>query len=284
MLVGLLLAFGTAVTTGLASVVQAVAARRHTGGDVRRLVVSPLYLSGTGLDLLGFVCLIGALHWLPLFLVQCAAASSVGVTALVGHRVLGSSLRGRDLGMLLGLAGGLVLLAAGAKPEAATGLARADQWWLLVAVGPVALAGALLQRQDDRRSGGLLAGVAGLAFAGTGIASRVLSGAHSVVTVVTSPATYALALFGIAGMVFFAVALQRAPVTRATATVFGVETLAASAVGLLALGDATRPGFGVPTAIGFAATLGCAIALALNAEGEEPPLWPVVDGHPVVDR
>lgn len=268
MLVGLLLAFGTAITTGLASVVQAVAARRNAEVDVRRLVVSPLYLAGTGLDALGFFCLIGALHWLPLFLVQCASASSVGVTAVVGRRVLGSWLRGRDLFTLLGLAGGLVLLAAGAQPEAASGMRHADQWWLLIAVGPVAVVGAVLERRDDALAGGLLSAVAGLAFAGTGITSRVLSDAHSVGDVVTAPATYALAAFGAAGMVFFAAALQRTPVTRATATLFGVETLAASAVGLLVLGDATRPGFGVSTAIGFTITLGCAIALALSAGAE----------------
>src|SRR6185437_12846005 len=104
----------------VASVMQAVAARRRPGDNAVGLVLAPLYLGGSGLDVLGFACTVGALHWLPLFLVQCAAASSVGVTALVGRRVLGAVLHPRDLWALLRLGGGLVLLAAGARPEAAT--------------------------------------------------------------------------------------------------------------------------------------------------------------------
>jgi hypothetical protein len=34
------------------------------------------------------------------------------------------------------------------------------------------------------------------------------------------------------------------------------------------LGDSTRGGFGVPTAIGFGITLGCAVALALTEDVE----------------
>jgi hypothetical protein len=45
---------------------------------------------------------------------------------------------------------------------------------------------------------------------------------------------------------------------------FGVQTITASAVGMAALGDATRPGFEAPTAIGFVAALGGALALAFS--------------------
>jgi hypothetical protein len=264
MLVGLLLAFGAALTTGVASVLQAIAARQRPIGNVAGLVVAPLYLGGTGLDVLGFACTLGALHWLPLFLVQCAAASSVGVTALVGRRVLGAVLHPRDLWALLGLGGGLVLLAAGARPEAATAISDTAQWLLLASTGPALAVGFALTRHGGARAGGLLAAVAGLAFAGTSIASRILSNAHSVLAIVRAPASYALVAFGIGGMIFFAAGLQRAAVTIATAAMFGVQTIAASAVGLTALGDATRAGFEVPTAIGFVAALGGALALALS--------------------
>ena len=271
MLAGLLLALGAALTTGVASVMQAVAARRAEEGDVSHLVLSPLYLGGTGLDFLGFLCIVGALHWLPLFLVQCAAASSVGVTALVGRRVLGTVLRHRDFLALLGLGAGLALLASGAKPQAATAVDRAAQWWLVLAAAPVLVGGALLLGLKRPHVGGVLATVAGLSFAGTSIASRILSNAHSVRTVLSAPATYALIAFGIGGMVFFAAALQRTQVTIATAALFGIETLAASAVGLVVLGDATRRDFEAVTAVGFAITLGCAIALSLSeAEAERP--------------
>lgn len=288
MIAGLLLALGAALTTGIASVLQGLAARRaaespsdSSTDSVRRLVVSPLYLSGVGLDALGFICTVVALHWLPLFLVQCAAASSVGVTALVGRRVLGTVLGRPSVVALSTLGLGLVLLASGAQSEEATVVARASQWWLVIATGPVVVAGGIAFRMAGKRptddhpsssrgahAGGILAAIAGVSFAGTGVASRVLSDAHSVRAVLIAPASYALAIFGVAGMAFFAAALQRTPVTIATAALFGVETLAASAVGLLVLGDSTRPGFVVPSALGFVVTLGSALFLSLNDDEE----------------
>jgi len=270
LLVGLLLALGAALTTGSASVLQAVAAHRHELGGLARLVVSPLYLAGTGLDFLGFVCMVASLHWLPLFLVQCAAAASVGVTALVGRRVLGTALRHRDALALIGLGAGLAMLASGAKAEHATAVDRVTQWLLLVAAGPVLAVGAVLLGVRRARVGTALATVAGLAFAGTGIASRMLSNAHSVADALEAPASYALIAFGVGGMLFFASALQRTHVTIATAALFAVETLAASAVGITVLGDSTRSGFEAVTAVGFAVTLGCAITLCLSESHHAP--------------
>jgi hypothetical protein len=279
-IIGLLLALGAALTTGVASVLQGLAARRAaeepadslTDGSIRRLVVSPLYLAGVALDALGFGCTVVALHWLPLFLVQCAAASSVGVTALVGRRVLGTVLGRSSLMALCGLGLGLVLLASGAIAEEATAVARSAQWWLVIASAPVVVAGAIVLRwasvRSSARAGGILAAISGVSFAGTGVASRILSDAHSVRAVVTAPAAYALAIFGVAGMAFFAASLQRSPVTIATAALFGVETLAASAVGLVVLGDSTRAGFVVPSALGFVVTLASALFLALNDDPE----------------
>jgi hypothetical protein len=273
---GLIFALAAACATGSGSVVQALAARRaaaHAGGtggarELGRLVVSPLYLSGVSLDGLGFVGIVAALHWLPLFMVQCAGASSVGVTALIGRRVLRTTLGRRQLVALGGLGVGLVLLAAGAKPQAATALARSDQWWFVVLTVPVIVAGLLASRGSSARAGGMLAAIAGLAFAGTGIAARVLSAARSWPVVFRSPVTYALVVFGIVGMLFFAAALQRAAVTIATAASFGIETLTGSAVGLLLLGDSTRPGFAASTAAGFVITLTSAVVLALSGDLE----------------
>ena len=297
MIAGLLLALGAALTTGIASVLQGLAARRATAASsdesatesVGRLVLSPLYLSGIALDALGFGCTVVALHWLPLFLVQCAAASSVGVTALVGRRVLGTVLGRPSVVALSTLGFGLVLLASGARAEEATALARSAQWWLVIATGPVVVAGGIALHRAVRGSGsahagGMLAAISGVSFAGTGVASRVLSDAHSVRAVVTAPASYALAIFGVAGMAFFAAALQRTPVTIATAALFGVETLAASAVGLLALGDSTRDGFVVPSALGFVVTLGSALFLALNDDPDAATVGQIAPRAAVPDH
>jgi hypothetical protein len=277
-ILGLIFALTAALGTGVGSVLQALAARRVPAGDpnagdraqatsVGRLLVSPLYLAGLGMDALGFCCVVVALHWLPLFLVQCAAASSVGVTALAGRRVLGVVLGRSQLIALGGLGIGLVLLAAGAKAEAASVVPHPTQWWLFGAAVMVVLTGLAVARRrqvSPTRAGGILATIAGLCFAVTGVASRMLSAAHSVGDVVSAPASYALVLSGVGGLSFYAAALQRTAVTTAEAALFGVETITASAVGLLALGDSTRAGFAVTTALGFAVTLACALALALS--------------------
>ncbi|MBX5448303.1 MAG: hypothetical protein IRZ27_07250, partial [Acidothermus cellulolyticus] len=60
-----------------------------------------------------------------------------------------------------------------------------------------------------------------------------------------------------------------------TAVVFAVETLTASAVGLAVLGDETRRGFVVPTAIGFVVALGSAITLTRDAAADGAHVTPV---------
>jgi drug/metabolite transporter (DMT)-like permease len=283
MAIGLLLAFGTALATGVASVLQALAARssaraaHQPAGDLHRLFLSPAYLAGTALDVVGFGCFVTALHWLPLFLVQCAATASVGVTAVLGRVWLGSRLRRWQVGTLVGLAVGLVLLAAGARAHAAQPMDRGDQWWLVVAAVGIAVLGLVVARGTGSRAGGAMAAVAGLAFAGTGVASRVLSNIGSVHDVVTGPASYALLVFGATGMVLFAGSLQKSAVTTATAALFGTETLAASAVGLAVLGDATKHGWAAPTALGFAVTLGCAVAIALTGDTSEVERQPEIE-------
>jgi drug/metabolite transporter (DMT)-like permease len=284
MAIGLLLAFGTALATGVASVLQALAARARalksdqTAADLHRLFLSPTYLAGTALDVVGFGCFVTALHWLPLFLVQCAATASVGVTAVLGRFWLGTRLHRWQLVTLLGLAVGLVLLAAGARAHAAAPMDHRDQWWLVVGAVGAALIGVVVGRGTGSRSGGAMAAVAGLAFAGTGVASRALSTVGSVHDVVAAPASYSLLVFGATGMVLFAGSLQKSAVTTATAALFGIETLAASAVGLAVLGDATRRGWAPPTALGFVVTLSCAVALALSGDTENRPSPPCDPG------
>ncbi|MCL6537808.1 MAG: hypothetical protein K6T28_04400 [Acidothermus sp.] len=274
--VGLVLAFATAGATGVASVLQAVAVRhqmsqgdRRTARSASRAVVQPLYLAGTGLDVVGFACMVGALRWLPLFLVQCAATASVAVTAAIGRRVLGTSLHRSSRWALVSMLAGLVLLASGARPGSAPQTPGVVQGALLAGAGILAILGVISLRA--RRLGSVQAVLAGLAFAGTGVGARILSAVHSLEDALRSPATYALALCGVTGMLLFAASLERTSVTLANAIVFAVETSTASAVGLALLGDQTRAGFLVPTALGFVVTVGSAVALALDRTAMPAP-------------
>ncbi len=98
MAIGLLCALAAALASGVAVVMQGLAARRQPlerDLDVLlmgRLLRSPAYLAGLALTALGFLLALVALRQLPLFVVQAARASSLGVTALVAVPLLGTRL------------------------------------------------------------------------------------------------------------------------------------------------------------------------------------------------
>ena len=93
MVLGLLGAFGAAICYGVASILQALAARRSAaveGLDPRlllRLLHSWQYLVGLALDGLAFLLSIAALRSLPLFAVQAIVASFLAITAVSGCRL-----------------------------------------------------------------------------------------------------------------------------------------------------------------------------------------------------
>src|SRR4051812_38609158 len=179
MILGLVAALAAAVAYGVGSVLQAVGSRRLATGvpDARlllRLLRSAPYLAGLALDAVGFVATVAALRGLPLFVVESAVASSVGVTALVAVRWLGARLLRPEWVALGALGAGLVLLAASAEAEGGQPLSRAGQWTVLALSVVVAAAAGLATRAPATRAAALLAATAGLGFAGVGIAARAL--------------------------------------------------------------------------------------------------------------
>src|SRR3954469_9942042 len=143
MVLGLVGALLSAVAYGVATVLQAVAARRETAAEgfdpglLLRLTRSVPYVSGLLLDAAGFGASVLARRTLPLFLVQAAIASSVGVTALVAARWLGVRLSRPEIIALWGLGLGLVLRAASARPEEAAALPAAGEWTVLAGLLPL---------------------------------------------------------------------------------------------------------------------------------------------------
>lgn len=272
MTAGLLAAAAAAVCYGVASVLQAIGARRVTGRDVDlrllgRLTQQAPYLVGLGLDLVGFVLNVVALHSLPLFLVQSVIAASVGVTAVTAIVVLRVGLHRRETVALVVLGLGLVLLAMGAKPGHGQPLARWAQWLVLGLLPVVVVAAVAVGRRRGERSAVLLAALAGAGFGAVGVAARGLGNPHPWWHAVAAPGSWAIAGFGVMAVLTFAAALQRGSVTVAAAVMSGVETVLPSVVGLAVLGDGTRPGLGVAAAVlGFALTLTGVVGLAPYAE------------------
>jgi hypothetical protein len=261
-----------ALSYGIGSVLQAAAARtaeRRANLDpmlLVRLVGELPYIGGLALDLLGFVAFVIALRTLPLFVVQSAVAASVGVTAIAASVAFGTRLLRYERIAVVVLVLGFALLAVSARPERATSLGATGQWILVCGVVAVVVAGAYTATLDDRRASIGLALCAGLSWAGTGIAARVLHVPGSPWRILIDPVALSLAAYGILGVLFFATALQRGSVTAAAALVFTVETVVPSILGVAFLGDRARHDFAPVAVLGFVATLGASIALARRSE------------------
>jgi drug/metabolite transporter (DMT)-like permease len=280
---GLLAALASAVAYGVASVLQAVGSRRlaTAAPDARlllRLLRSLPYVVGLALDGVGFAATVVALRSLPLFVVQSAVASSVGVTAVVAVRWLGARLGPRERAALAVMLAGLVLLAASAQAEGSSPLPALGAWLLLGMSLVVALLAFAATRMPAGRAVGVLAGAAGLGFAGTGIATRALEFPDPLWHVLLDPLLWALALDGVLAMTCYAAALQRGAVTVVAAVTLAVEILLPAVVGYAVLGDRARPGFLPVAVIGLLVTLGSVVALARFGELGTPEQ--VVGGAP----
>ena len=262
---------GAAVCYGVASVLQSVSARRsppRPGLDPRllvRLLGDLPYVAGLSLDLVGFLASVVALHRLPLFFVQAAITSSVGITVLVAFVFLGTRVRGVEVASLAVMSIGLLLLAVAARPETAHPLHRPAQWAALAGVALVAILGVGVSRMQGLTSAVGLAVVAGLGFTGVGVSARALVLPHHLTHLVTEPLTFAIAGYGVLATLLFATALQRGSLTTTVAITFVVETVVPAAIGLTLLGDRARSGMSVAAGSGFVLAVTGAVALARYA-------------------
>jgi drug/metabolite transporter (DMT)-like permease len=275
---GLVCALFAAICYGVASTVQAVAARATTddrhGVDPRllfRLLRQWRYLSGIGLDVLGFVAQITALRSLPLFVVQATMAASIVVTALVAIRWFGMRLSRPEWASVAVVCAGLGLLGAAAESEGAGHVSRGFHIGLLVAAGVLGVLGVAAGRLPDPARTAVLGLVSGLGFGVVGVSVRVLPDL-SPLTLVRDPATYAGIVGGVLASWFYASALQRGGVVAATAMMLVGETVPAAVIGVVLLGDHTRPGWTPVAVAGFVVAVGGALVLARFGEvgGPEP--------------
>lgn len=270
MVVGLVAALLAATAYGVAAVLQGVAARSATGSEgaldarvLLRLLRHWRYATGLVLDGLGFLAQLVALRSLPLFLVQAALAASLAVTAVVAVRVARVVLGRREWLAVAAVCAGLAALGSSAAAE---GGVRAGGWFdagLLAAAVLLAACGPAGGRLSDRARVPVLGLVAGLSFGVVATSARVLPGWPALLA---GPAAYAVPVAGIAGTVCYAAALQRGGVTVATAALVVGETAPPAVVGVLALGDHTRPGLAWLAVTGFLAAVLGALALARFGE------------------
>ncbi|MFI7010188.1 hypothetical protein [Streptomyces sp. NPDC050145] len=266
-------ALGSALCFGTASVLQAMAARATapgTGSGVDpTLLVRALrqwrYLAGLGLDGLGFVLQVVALRSLPIYAVGAALAASLAVTAVVAARLLHVRLSGAEWGAVGAVCAGLAMLGLASGAEGDREGSDALRFAMLgVAVGVLGL-GALAGRLPGRGRALALGLGAGFGFGVVEVSVRLID-ELSPGSLVTNPALYALLVGGGAAFLLLTSALQRGSVTVATAGMVVGETVGPALVGVVWLGDRTRPGLDWLAVTGFVVAVTGALALARFGE------------------
>ena len=238
------------------------------------------FVASLGLDTLGFIAQLVALHRLPLFAVQAMIAANLAVTAVCATWLVGAVLQWREWVAVAGVVTGVGLLGSSAGPEGATQAGAVFKLALIAAVAGLGLLGMAAGRLPDRFRTPILGVIAGTGYGVLGIAARVLDG-FAPLTLIRDPATYALIAAGIVSFLFYASALEGGSVTVATAAVVLAETLPPAAVGVVFLGDRTRPGLGGVAIAGFVLAVCSAVALARFGEADEDGRLRGRGGEPV---
>ncbi|WP_145793642.1 hypothetical protein [Kitasatospora atroaurantiaca] len=284
MIIGLVTAVAASACYGTGSVLQAVGSRRsareeaaargsaagvteHGGpslSSTAKAAVTWEFILGTVLDLIGFGLGALAARLLPLFLSQTIISANLVITAVLSIKLLGIRLKRPEWASIAVLCAALIMLAVAAGPEGGHHVAMAVHWWLL-GISVVLIAGGSLIVRRLGASGAIVAGLlSGLGFGALGVGVRILNGLDpfSLGQLLGDPALYAILVGGLGGMYLHTVALQIGSVNGATAALVVGETVVPGAVGVLWLGDSSRPGLGWLAAIGFVLAVVSAVGVA----------------------
>ena len=266
---GLLGAFAASVFLGTGTVLEALAARTEPlydrkldPGLLARLLRRWHFIGGLSCELVGFLCLLGALRTLPLFLAQSSSAGSLAVSAVLGAKIIGYRLHKLERFAIIAVCVGLAMLGV-----SAAGRAHVEGGWevrtgLIIAVGALVLLALAAAKLPPGWRAGALGGTAGLAFGVASISIRVLGNLHDIKSLAEDPAFYVVIVCGAGAFLLFASALQQSKVTVVQSAMVLGQTVIPAVVGVLVLGDRPRHGFMVVAAIGFLCAIGGALVLA----------------------
>jgi drug/metabolite transporter (DMT)-like permease len=266
----LVAAAGCALCNGVAAILQKMSADNEAtvsgldAGLLLRLVKNTPYVLGLVLDILGWILTFLAVRTLPLFLVESIVAANIAVTALIERFVMHRSLPKKSYVTILVMLVGLVLVSLSAAPETSKVLSGAALWSLFVIPFIVALVAIFVARNSSARAATIVAGLGGISFGLTSVASRVFREAHPFWHNVYNPAIIMLVIAGILGIFLFSVALQRAAATIVNASMTATQTLIPSLIGITVLGDSARHGTWYLVVLGTLITTAAAVALSLQ--------------------
>ncbi|MER5744102.1 DMT family protein [Streptomyces sp. NPDC002225] len=280
MLIGLLAAVAASICYGTGSVLQAVGSRKsarreavagsvtqHGGPSLSSTAKAAMtweFIVGTILDFVGFGLGVLAARLLPLFLSQTVISANLVITALLSIKLLGLRLNRAEWTSIAVVCSALVLLATAAGPEGTGDTPISTHWWLLGISLLLIVGGTVVVRLLGARAAILAGLLSGLGFGALGVGVRVLNGVDPFdpVALLCDPAFYAILVGGIGGMYLHTVALQVGSVNGATAALVVGETVLPGIIGVLWLGDASRPGFAWAAITGFVLAVSGAVAVA----------------------
>jgi drug/metabolite transporter (DMT)-like permease len=264
---GLGAALFAAVLYGVASILQAIGARRVPSSDgldpkiVLLLLRQPAFTGALALTLFGFLFHLVAVRTLPLFLAQAGIAVSLVVTALLAVRMFGDQLSRLEWGAVAAVVLGLVLLSASAGDAGTERATRGLSEGLFITLVCMVLVAAVASRSKGILGTAVLGLTGGLGYAVVGISARLLPDTLTFAHLLHSPATYSLGCGGALAFFLYSLALQRGSVTAATTSLITTQTVTPAVIGVLLLGDHVRHGWWPGAAIGFLITAAAAVVL-----------------------
>ncbi|MFC9439856.1 hypothetical protein [Nocardia sp. NPDC057030] len=284
MLIGLFAAFLACAGYGVASVLQAYAARRSAAAAQARgaegqltetgaptvastvaAVLTSWFIIGSVLDVVGFAGNAVSARLIPLFLSQTIMSANLIITAVLGIFVLGIRLHARDWVAICTVIVALAALGAAAGNEGGGSDDPVLHWGVLIASVVLFAGSQLVVRRLGSRAAVAAGLAAGILFGALAIAVRIVQGIDplNVATLLADPAAWTIAIAGIGGFYLHTVALQLGSVNGATAALVVGETVIPGIVGVLVLGDTSRPGLGWLAGLGFVLAIGGAVAVAV---------------------
>lgn len=232
--------------------------------------LTPAFIAGMVLDVIGFVGSVVSARLIPLFLSQTIMSANLVVTAVLGVFVLGVRLRTRDWAAIAVVVVSLCVLGLTAGETGEVRRVPAVHWGVLaVAVLAFAIGLALIRFLGARAAIG--AGlVAGIMFGAMAVAVRVLHGVDPLRpgVLLADPAAWAIVIAGGGGFYLFTVALQLGSVNGAAAALVAGETVIPGIVGVVLLGDTAAPGLGWAVALAFVGAVAGAVAVAIFGAAE----------------
>jgi hypothetical protein len=279
-LIGVAAALLACVGYGVASVLQAYGARDSTaaasgrgegvpvtatGGPTLRSTISaaltPAFIAGMALDVVGFAGSIVSARLIPLFLSQTIISANLVVTAVLGVAVLGVRLRNRDWVAIGAVVVSLCVLGLTAG-ERGAGTSQPGVHWALLSASVVILAGGVgLIRLLGARAAVAAGLIAGVLYGAMAVAVRVVDGIDPLRLdiLLADPASWTIAIAGLGGFYLFTVALQLGSLTGALVG----ETVVPGIVGVVLLGDTAQRGLGWLVAVAFIGAVAGAVAVAI---------------------